>query len=340
MQLNGLMKTLSLAILLVVAIATGSVANVPTEMRDAADDFLASLDEDQRELAQLGFEDDERENFRFTPRPRAGISLKDMNEAQREKANALLGSALSEKGLLKVEQIILLEAFLGEVSGRPDFRDPERYFVAVFGKPDAGEAWGWRFEGHHLSLNFTIVGEDVAVTPSFMGANPAEVPSGEHKGLRVLGAEEDLARALVHALIAGDKEGAVFSDHAPREILTAEQRVVTALDPVGIAAGDMSEAQQQALRKLIDEYLSRHRAVLAEADWKAIEDAGFDKILFGWAGGTDVGEAYYYRIQGPTFLMEVANTQNNANHLHATWRDLKNDFGRDILGEHYRAHED
>lgn len=322
------------------AVISGAHADVSATMREAAVQFLGSLDDARRAEAQLAFDDDERENHKFTPGTRAGIPLKALTEAQHAHSEALLRSALSEEGALKVEQIILLEGILGKLSGNPDFRDPGRYCIAVFGSPDAGQPWGWRFEGHHLSLNFTVAGDEIAVTPSFLGANPAEVPSGEHQGLRVLAAEEDLARALTTALLEADQDDVIFSKKPPREILTAEQREVTALDPVGIAAGDMSASQREALRILMDEYLDRHRAELAEADWKRIEEAGFDKIRFGWAGGTRRGEAYYYRIQGPTFLMEAANTQNDANHLHTTWRDFENDFGRDELAEHYRDHSE
>jgi len=333
------MKTLLISTILTVATTGSLISNVPPAMRDAANAFLESLDDNQRTKAQLALDDNERENYRFTPRSRAGIPLKELSEEQKTKAKALLQSALSEKGHLKVQQIIILEGILGELTNNPDFRDPEMYFVAVFGTPDKVKPWGWRFEGHHLSLNFTIVGDSIATAPSFLGANPAEVPSGNHKGLRVLAAEEDLARALVTALLADNKNNVVFSEDPPREIITAEQRHVTALDPVGIPASDMGESEQHALRNLIKEYLDRHRTELAEADWKTIADAGFDNIRFGWAGGTATGEAYYYRIQGPTFLMEGANTQNNANHIHTTWRDLINDFGRDQLADHYRNNQ-
>jgi hypothetical protein len=179
----------------------------------------------------------------------------------------------------------------------------------------------------------------VAVTPSFFAANPAEVREGQHKGLRVLAAEEDLAMALANVLIDGGKKEVVFSDKAPGEILTAENRKATALEPVGVPAADMTDGQKKALRELISEYVTRHRKDLADADWAKIDKAGFDKIRFGWAGGTKRGEAWYYRVQGPTFLMEAANTQNNANHIHATWRSFEGDFGRDLLGEHYHQHE-
>ena len=161
---------------------------------------------------------------------------------------------------------------------------------------------------------------------------------GMLKGLRGLAAEEDLAMTLANVLLEGGKKEVIFSEKAPGEILTAEKRKVTALDPVGIPAAEMTGEQKKALLALITEYTGRHRKDLAAADMKKIEKAGIDHIRFGWAGGTKRGEAWYYRVQGPTFLMEAANTQNNANHIHATWRDFEGDFGRDMLSEHYHQH--
>jgi hypothetical protein len=156
----------------------------------------------------------------------------------------------------------------------------------------------------------------------------------------MLEAEEDLARALLQNLIESGSKTVVFNDKAPAEILTGEQRKVSALDPVGVPAADMTNDQKQALLDLISEYTGRHRKDLAEVDMKKIKAAGIDKVRFGWAGGTQPGEAWYYRIQGPTFLMEAANTQNQANHIHTTWRDFEGDFGRDLLGDHYRGHNE
>jgi Protein of unknown function (DUF3500) len=302
----------------------------------AAEKFLASLDAPQKTKAALPFASDERENFRFTPRDRAGLPLKEMSDAQREAAMALLDSALSEKGKLKVTQIMTLESILAEIEKNPTYRDDGKYYVSIFGTPGEAKGWGWRFEGHHLSINITYVeGKGISATPSFMGSNPGEVRvEGKHKGLRVLAAEEDLARALVTTLIADGKTQAIFSHKPPSEIITAENRRATALDPVGLAAEEMTETQRKALLTLISEYTGRYRSEIAAADLAKMEAAGIGKVRFGWAGGTKPGEAYYYRIQGPTFLMEAANIQNNANHLHATWRDFTGDFGRDLLKEH------
>ncbi|MCW1921096.1 DUF3500 domain-containing protein [Luteolibacter arcticus] len=332
------MKTPLLALLLSLPVMAQDLPSIAA-MKSAADAFLGSLDEAKRGKAVFPFDGDARENFKFTPQTRTGLPLKEMDEAQNAAAMKLLEAALSDKGKLKAMQIITLEGVLRELEKNPAYRDPGKYYVSVFGKPGDEKGWGWKFEGHHLALNYTVVGDKIAVTPSFFAANPGEVREGEHKGLRVLAAEEDLAMALANVLVDGGKKEVIFSEKAPGEILTAENRKVTALEPVGVLASDMTDGQKKALRELISEYISRHRKDLADADLAKIDKAGFDKIRFGWAGGTKRGEAWYYRVQGPTFLMEAANTQNNANHIHATWRSFEGDFGRDMLSEHYQQHE-
>ena len=331
---------LPIAILLLIVPLAAPEMTPASDMKSAADNFLGLLDEGKRAKAMFPFDADARENFRFTPQVRTGLSLGEMDGPQRAAAINLLKSVLSDKGRLKAMQIIQLESVLGEIEKRPDFRDSGKYYVSFFGKPGDEKAWGWKFEGHHLSLNYTVAGGKlVSDTPSFFGANPAEVREGEHQGLRVLKAEDELAHALLSMLLDDGKKEVVFSDKAPAEILTAENRQTTALDPVGNTADTMSGTQRKALLELVAEYLDRHRKELAESDMRRIIAAGTGKVRFGWAGGTKPGEAWYYRIHGPTFLMEAANTQNNANHIHATWRDFDGDFGHDILAEHYREHE-
>jgi hypothetical protein len=304
----------------------------------AAEKFLATLDATQTAKAALAFTNPERENFRFTPRERAGLPLKEMNPTQREAAMQLLDSALSDKGKLKASQIMTLEGILAEMENDTVRRDPGKYYVAVFGKPGDPDGWGWRFEGHHLSFNITLAKDQkLSVTPTFLGSNPGEVRAGKHRGLRVLAAEEDLARALVSTLLAAGKQAVIFDQSPPADILSSEQRKVASMAPVGILASEMTETQRAALMELISEYTGRYRPEIAAADMAKITSAGIDKIRFGWAGGTQPGEAYYYRIQGPSFLMEAANVQNQANHVHAVWRDFNGDFGRDFLHEHYQG---
>jgi hypothetical protein len=309
-------------------------ANVPAEMAAAANAFLSALDENQAKKAKFPFAADQRENWGFVPRDRKGLALEELDEKQTALVRTLLKTALSDPGLEKVDAVIALEAFLGEIEKRPDFRNPKAYFTSVFGEPKAEGTWAWRFEGHHLSLNYTVIdGKTVAVTPSFFAANPGEVTI-EHKmkGTRPFHAEEDLARALATTLVESGK-AVVYSKKPPADILTAEDRAVKQLEPVGVKASEMNRSQLVALRKLIAEFANRHRKELAEADIAKI-GADMGNLRFGWAGGLKRGEPYYYRIQGTTFLVEVANVQNNGNHFHGVWRDSANDFGRDLLGDH------
>lgn len=313
---------------------TAAIQKATSEMADAAKALIASLDKAQTEKLRFPFDADQRENWGFVPRERKGLALKELDEKQLALVRALLKTALSDPGLVKVDTIMALEAFLGEIEKRPDFRNPKNYFTSIFGEPKAGGTWSWRFEGHHLSLNYTIIdGKAVSVTPSFFASNPGEITI-EHKmkGTRPLAAEEDLARALAATLKESGK-AVVYSEKPPGEILTAEDRKAKQLDPVGVPASEMTPAQQTALVGLIAEFANRHRKELAEADLAKIK-ADLANLRFGWAGGLKRGEPYYYRIQGTTFLVEVANVQNNGNHVHAVWRDSANDFGRDLLGDH------
>ncbi|MFK7850946.1 MAG: DUF3500 domain-containing protein [Akkermansiaceae bacterium] len=311
-----------------------ALSSVTTEMAATANAFLKSLDEKQKQKATFPFDSDQRENWGFVPRKRKGLPLEELYGQQNQHVRALLKTALSDPGIKKVDAVMALEAFLGEIEKRPDFRNPNAYFTSIFGTPAANGTWAWRFEGHHLSLNYTVIeGKTIAVTPSFFAANPAEVTIDHKiKGTRPFHAEEDLARALALTLKETGKNP-VFSEKPPGEILTSEDRAVKQLEPVGLKATEMTETQQKALMELIAEYANRHRKELAEADLAKIK-TDFANLRFGWAGGLKRGEPYYYRIQGTTFLVEVANVQNNGNHLHAVWRDSTHDFGRDLLGDH------
>jgi Protein of unknown function (DUF3500) len=327
------MKALILSSLLILPLS----AEIDTTAK-AATDFLATLNEEQKAKTALPMASEERENFHYIPRERAGLPLKEMTQDQRAAALKLLSSALSEKGNLKASQIIALEEILGKLENNPIRRDHEKYYVTIFGTPGDPKGWAWRFEGHHLAIYITVVeGKGTSVTPTFLGSNPAEVKDGPQKGLRVLAGEEDLARSLAANLVESGKNAVVFSQKAPSEILTGEDRQVKALDHVGVLASEMSESQQTVLRNLIAEYTGRYRPEIAATDLKKIEKAGLGNIRFGWAGGLNRGDACYYRIQGSTFLMEMANTQSNANHVHTTWRDIESDFGRDLLGEHFKG---
>lgn len=308
------------------------------EMAAAAGKFLDSLSGELKAKASFEFKDDERLNWHFVPKDRKGATLKEMSAGQRQLALALLSTGMSKDGFHKATNIMSLESILAEMEGpsRRFPRDPSLYHVFVFGKPEAKGTWGWRFEGHHLSASFTIVdGKYFASTPSFFGTNPAEVRQGSRTGTHVLAAEEDRARELIKSLTADQRKIAIFDATAPKEIFTEAKRRVEALEAKGISWAQLDKKQRAALMKLVEEYVRRVRPELAKEDLSKIKKAGMDKILFAWAGGIEKGEGHYYRVQGPTFLLEYDNTQNNNNHIHAVWRDFQGDFGADLLSKHY-----
>lgn len=324
----------------VLGIVSRLVAAPVEEMTAAAKNFLAALSPEQKAKASFAMDADERQNWHFIPKDRLGLTLKEMNPAQRHLAYGLLNSALSTQGYLKATTIMSLEQILQEMegAGRRFPRDPELYHFSIFGTPDSRGTWGWRVEGHHLSQNFTIVdGTFAAATPNFMGTNPGEVKKGPRAGLRVLGVEEDLARALVKSLDDAQRKEAVFSTLAPEDVVTGAARVAAITNTVGVLVSQMNAGQQVIVEQLLKEYCGRLRPEFATSDLAKIDAAGRSLIRFGWAGGFERGEKHYFRLQGPTFLLEYDNTQNDANHAHSVWRDFGNDFGRDVLKAHLDA---
>lgn len=309
--------------------------DIAAEMTAAATGFLQSLSPAQNSKAHYALKDDERENWNFVPMVRGGLSLKEMQPQQRTLAFALLHTGLSEHGVKKAEAVISLENVLKELENGSDRRDPERYYVAIFGDPAHDNTWGWRFEGHHLSFNFTVANHQVFFTPSFIGSNPAEVRSGPLKGLRVLGEEEDLGRALITSLDQRQQKLAIIAVDAPAEVITGNHRHIDPLSPEGIPASQLTETQREKLSGLLELYLHRYRAEISDAELAEIR-ADFDHVTFAWAGSLSPEAGHYYRLQGSTFLCEFDDTQNNANHIHTVWRNFKNDFGGDALLQHYR----
>jgi hypothetical protein len=326
----------------------------PAAMADAATKFLASLTPQQRQQATFGFDSTEREHWGFVPSemfPRNGLILGAMTEPQRKLAHDLLRSGLSQRGYLTATSIMELETILrgieeaaraaapqGRGNANVMVRDPVKYFFSVFGTPAARGTWGWRVEGHHVSLNFTIVnGSLVASAPSFFGSNPAEVRDGAKKGLRILAAEEDAARTLLMALDDAQRARAVTSATAPNDIATMNTVKVDPLAPAGIAYSELRPNQRELLMKIVDSYVSAMASDVAADRMDRVKKAGLDKISFAWAGEAERGKRHYYRVQGPTFLIEYDNTQNDANHIHSVWRDFQGDFGRDLLREHLRT---
>ena len=312
-------------------------------MSGAAGKWLASLSPEQRDRAVFPFDSEERLRWHYVPNemhPRKGLTIKDMSEPQRALAHELLKTGLSARGYLTASAISELENVLQVIEGpnRRFPRDPEAYWFTVFGTPGDKQAWGWRFEGHHVSVRFDLVDAKMtASSPAFFGANPAEVREGPKKGTRVLGAEEDAGRALLDSLDAAQRKTATLEIAAPEDILTTTKVAVDPLSPVGIKASALSKAQRDKLMALIDVYAGLMVPEVAAERMDRLKKAGLDDIAFAWAGETERGKKHYYRIQGPTFLIEYDNTQNDGNHIHSVWRDFNGDFGADLLREHLKA---
>lgn len=313
---------------------------IASSIAAAANTFLASLDDTQRDMVAFPFDDEERQNWHFIPKERLGLPLKKMNADQQSLALAVIESALSQDGYKKIDTIRHLEDVLHIMEeGKGLTRDKELYYVSVFGTPGDDLTWGLKFEGHHISLHWTIVnGRAVATVPQFIGANPGEVRIDLMKGTRVLGTEEDLGRSLVKSLDEAQRKIAVLSDAAPNDILSGTEREALTLEHAGLPYTDMNATQQATLLELLTLYASVQQPAIAARRLQQIRDANLDEIKFAWMGTLERGERHYYRIQGPTFLIEYDNTQNNANHVHSVWRDFDGDFGADLLKEHYKQH--
>ena len=304
-----------------------------------AQNFLSTLTPELKSKAQYALDDAERFNWNFVPIKRNGLTYYDFSDKQRDAATVLLKSSLSERGYQKAMAIVNLENILMVVEKQaPDsrHRDPLNYHFTVFGEPAEGKPWAWRFEGHHISLNFTSVGgEVVSSTPSFFGSNPGIVKEGESKGLEVLKEETKLSFELVNSLSANQRSTAIFSEQAPAEIISGNNRKAVPLTPDGISFKELSREQQTLFLKLLDLYVKNYAFGFSKKLMDKIKNAGIENLHFAWAGSLAPGVANYYRIQGPMLLIEYDNTQNNANHVHTTVRDLKDDFAEDILREHY-----
>jgi hypothetical protein len=307
-------------------------------MITAARTFLDSLSPELKQKAQFPLDSEERMNWFYTPVPRKGLPLREMNESQRTAAMNLLRAGLSEKGYSRAETIRALEDVLVEMGGNPKVRDKGLYYVTVFGEPGPKSTWGWRYEGHHLSQNWTIVnGAAIATTPQFFGANPAEVRQGARKGTRAIAAEEDLAFELLRSLDATQQKSAILDPKAPDDILTTNSREAALQEDRGLAYAQMNAAQKALLVTLIETNAEAQPDAVARERLAALRAAGLDRVKFAWMGASEKGQGHYYRVQGPTFIIEFDNTQNNANHIHLVWRDFKGDWGKDLLADHYKT---
>jgi len=332
-------------------IAVADLSNA-VDMTKAAQEFLDSLSADERATAVLPYDDDRRVDWHFIPKAaRKGLKVGDMSQPQRDAASQLLRTALSEVGYDKSNTIMSLEEILRVLEGAKgqNIRDPLRYYFTVFGEPVEKGRWGLSVEGHHLSLNFVVdSGRVVSHTPAFFGANPAivknEVPNSPPVGTRVLKAEEELAFELLGSLTPEQRKMAVIAAEAPRDIRAAGEPQPPTTADEGIAVEKLNDVQKKILRALLVAHTEKKRAEVSAELWSKIEQAGFDKIHYAWAGPDRPGIGHYYRVQGPTFLVEFVNTQpdsagNPANHIHSVWRDTSGDFNIRLKDQLHEPHQ-
>jgi hypothetical protein len=311
-------------------------------MRTAAAEFVISLSPEQRSAAVAAFDVADHQEWTYLPGPRPGLALADMSDAQRALAMRLLDTGLSDRGQADARRVMELEATLRQLeqdAGESGWtgRDPHFFWFRILGDPGNGSPWAWRANGHHLAVHVTLVGDELAATPQFFGANPAKVP---HTGFRTLPIEEDLARDLLATFDREQAAIAVSGPIAPGDILTRRDPVADpALIPVGLTHAQMRAPQRDLLGQLVRQYLERVTPEVSDLSWRTVTEAGLDTVRFTWAGSDRRGEGHYYAVTGPTFLLEYDNTQSNANHVHTVWRDLRNDWGADVLAQHYAAHQ-
>lgn len=323
-------------------------------MMQAANAFLAALTPEQRLKAAMPFEDPERHVWQESPGVRSGIVLRDLNDAQRQRAMALLRTGLGERGYQKIQMSMAREPVLSALQKAPEgqaLRHPDLFYITVFGAPSATTPWGWTYEGHHISTHFTIRGSQVSTAPFFLGSQPNDLPAARLEGTalaaaqkippalagRIAAGEEDKARALVQSLDAKQRALAVFDRTEKRDadmITGINTRRVTPIAPPGVQARQMSAQQKALLTALVEEYLAHFPAdIAADRRRRVLEGGALDEIAFQWAGSTDAGQPHAYIVQGPAFLVEYAQIRGNTvGHVHTVWREFNGDFGGDIVG--------
>jgi hypothetical protein len=309
--------------------------DLPSQMRSAATALLKAMDGPQRLLAARPFTDDAaRRWLEYRPRQRPGACVADFTVPARKAASRLLATALSEHAYAQAMTIIALEEVLDRREGWRRGRHSGDYWVSIFGDPDGGEPWSWRFEGHHLSVTMTLVGDEISPAPVFLGANPARVSYAGRPVSRPLAPEEDLARDLLDALGPAGRAEAVVADRAPADIRTGPRpRAAEGIEPLGVAATRAGPTARAALGQLLALYTGRLAAELAAREAARIS-AG--ELYFAWEGPVTPGTRHYYRVQGDDLLIEYDNTSQDGNHVHTVLRRPRSDFGDDVLAAHYR----
>jgi uncharacterized protein DUF3500 len=274
-----------------------------------------------------------RHQWTYRPRPRTGLTFDDLDRPQRKAVHTMLASILSPHAYAQAVAIMALEDVLDAAEHHRRGRHHTDYWIVIFGDPATADPWGWRFEGHHLSLNITTVDDRLSTTPCFFGAHPATVCYRDTPILQPLNQEEQLARTLLAQLNPANRQLAVVSDTAPEDIHTrTAARIDATLEPRGVPLSRLDSSSAQLLRDLIALYLNRFRPDLAIPE---LLDLPPDDIYFAWEGSPTPGDGHYYRIHAGNLLIEYDNTANQANHVHSVLRRPDTDFGNDLLATHH-----
>lgn len=316
-------------------------------MRGTAIRFLESLSPEQRRTAVFAPDAPERRdwsNLPHTLHPRQGVALGDLTAEQRILAHHLIQAGLTSQGYLKANGIMQLDEVLLHLSGQASAEKPmfglKYYWLSFLGEPASGQPWGWQLDGHHLALNFSLVGDRAAMTPQFLGADPHEVRQGAHAGWRVLGAEDDKGLALMKALTPDQSQKARIATEAPADVRTGPGKDRELPTPAGLAFAEMNDLQKGLLLALVDEYTRNYPPDLATPLLERINRSGWHQVRFAWAGPAGPSAPYYYRVQGPEILIEFDNNyppgrrDGPVNHIHSVFRDPRNDYGEDLLKRH------
>ena len=326
------------------------------EIKQAATTFINSLNPLQKKSALLAFNDTARIKWNNLPvglRARAGLSIGDMSEEQRKMLHRILSASLSSQGYLKATGVMhldnLLNMWIDTAYSRQQFDDTlkqflvdlkwshRNYYLAFFGLP-SDVNWGFKIEGHHLSVNLTFISDKISVTPWFIGTDPAEMQMTQYAGWRVLGQEEDLGIDLIKMLTASQQKKATMNTEVPGDMITGAESGKRLIDYWGIKGSELDKTQKAALLYIIREYVFNMEYEKASEEYNKIIKAGVDNIYFGWIGPYDEFQQHYYILNGPTFLIEFDNAggpRRSANHIHTIWREKGNEFGEDVLKKHY-----
>lgn len=322
--------------------------------------FIQTLEGSQRDSVFIAFADSSRTQWTNLPlglAPRVGLRYGDLSEQSKIAFHKVLSTVFSSQGYLKTFAIMQVDDILHELfeiqfqQGKVNERSMEfirklnwdygNYYVAIAGNPESDDTWGVKFEGHHISINLTVAGNEFTMTPLFFGSDPAVVEATQYAGLRPLSKEEDYGFWLINALDENQKAKATLSEKVPGDIITSPDRPQWLEEFQGIKGSDLNEGQQKILHYLIEEYIGNLDHEKAEEYLAKLHARGMGEVYFAWIGSYEPMKPHYYVVHSPDFLIEYDNVGflDNANHIHSIWREKGNNFGEDVLKKHRMNHK-